>query len=54
MGALLSTTNRRASRCPESVDVGGGTGAYLQCDLTEGHPGPLHYDRADGIWWCVT
>jgi hypothetical protein len=31
----------------------GDEAGYLQCDLTPGHPGPLHYDAGDRIWWAA-
>jgi len=48
---LLKIVRRHAGRCGASRAVGGGDGAYLQCDLADGHPGPLHYDDSDEIWW---
>lgn len=51
MAELLKIVRRHANRCGASRAVGGGDGAYLQCDLSDGHPGPLHYDDADEIWW---
>jgi hypothetical protein len=32
-------------------NVSGGDGGYLRCDLAPDHPGPLHYDESDEIWW---
>ena len=43
---------RRGPRCTTWRNISGGEGGgYLQCDLTDGHPGPLHYDESDEIWW---
>lgn len=25
----------------------------LICGLQDGHPGPLHHDGVDGIWWAL-
>jgi hypothetical protein len=52
MGALLSTTSRRADQCLAHVPVSGEIDAVLICDLKRDHPGPLHYDRTDEIWWA--
>jgi hypothetical protein len=43
---------RRGVRCVAYRGIGGGDGnGYLRCDLASGHPGPLHYDESDEIWW---
>ena len=31
--------------------VSGQPDAELRCDLPPKHPGPLHYDDYDQIWW---
>jgi hypothetical protein len=54
--AELLTLALRGERCTEEKDitVGGGNGhAILVCDLKPGHPGPLHYDHVDRVWWSV-
>jgi hypothetical protein len=42
---------RRGPRCGVRRNVSGGDGGYLRCDLAPDHPGPLHYDESDEIWW---
>ena len=51
MAELLKTTNRAAGRCEAEAPIS--DLASLLCDLTRDHPGPLHYDRTDGIWWAA-
>jgi hypothetical protein len=52
MAELLRVV-RRGPDCGTVKAVSGPDehGAYLRCDLAPGHPGPLHYDSADRIWW---
>jgi hypothetical protein len=40
----------RGEVCPAEAQVGADS-VGLVCDLNPGHPGPLHYDRIDRIWW---
>lgn len=45
----------RGEHCTEEADVtvGGGEGhAVLICDLQAQHPGPLHYDMQERVWWA--
>lgn len=44
---------RRGPDCGAVKPVSGPNehGAYLRCDLGPDHPGPMHYDSADLIWW---
>jgi hypothetical protein len=56
--ALLAIV-RRGLRCQEWAQVGNTVGntddspttGTLVCNLKPGHPGPLHYDATDRIWW---
>ena len=51
MPELLRTVSRGA-HCIAVASVGGGEGGgYLMCSLKPDHPGPLHYDDQDQIWW---
>jgi hypothetical protein len=48
----------RGENCPASAIVGsvaepGTAPGTLQCGLKPGHPGPLHYDAVDRIWWSA-
>jgi hypothetical protein len=50
---LLSVV-RRGLHCAAEHEVSGGDErAYLRCDLKVPHPGPLHYDAYDKIWWSA-
>ena len=45
-----------SNRCPADKDITGSGGdghAVLVCDLKQDHPGPLHYDRVDRVWWSA-
>lgn len=44
---------RRGETCPAGVTVTGEADASLICDLEPDHPGPLHYDATDAIWWST-
>lgn len=45
---------RRGERCPETATVTGAPeDSALVCDLNPDHPGPLHYDDTDQVWWAA-
>jgi hypothetical protein len=53
MGDLLKVKMRGAHCDASAVVSGSDMGAvYLLCNLAIGHPGPLHYDAIDEIWWA--
>lgn len=41
----------RGLTCSTWKKVGGTGESWLRCDLKPDHPGPLHYDEDDRIWW---
>ena len=47
----------RGPRCTATARVGavddGDQSGTLLCNLQPEHPGPLHYDAADRIWWSA-
>ena len=56
MAEPLLSVVRRGPRCDQWQLVTSSDGeqsAHVACNLKPGHPGPLHYDEADGIWWAV-
>lgn len=56
MAEPLLSVVRRGSRCPAWQPVSSPDGeqlTHLACNLKPDHPGPLHFDEADGIWWAA-
>ncbi len=49
--AELLRTMARGPVCTAWHPMNGDQTVFLRCDLRENHPGPLHYDAADQIWW---
>jgi hypothetical protein len=54
---LLLGIVKRGERCAETAAVREAADAdesvgVLVCSLGPNHPGPLHYDAIDGIWWA--
>ncbi len=53
MAELLRIVER-GERCAETARVtAADDDGLLICDFKPDHPGPLHYDKVDKIWWSA-